>query len=43
MLKVGSFPNDDNFVQFFLCPLLCSININSFSESVPPKKTARFC
>ena len=24
-LKVGSCPNDDNFVQIYFCPFLCSI------------------
>ena len=24
LLKVGSCPNDDNSVQFFICPFLCS-------------------
>ena len=23
-LKVGSCPNDENSVQFFICPFLCS-------------------
>ena len=42
-LKVGSCPNDDTFVQIFFYPFLCSIQIFLFSESVPAKKTARFC
>ena len=42
-LEVDSCPNDDNFVQCFFCPFLCSIYIILFSEFVPAKKTARFC
>ena len=42
-LKVGSCPNDENFVQSCFCPFLYSISIILFSESVPAKKTARFC
>ena len=42
ILKVGSCPNDDNFVQIFFYPFLCSIEIFLFSESVPAKKPARF-
>ena len=41
-LKVGSCPNDDNFVHFFIYPFLCSILIILLSESVAAKKTARF-
>ena len=42
-LKVGSCPNDDNFVQIFFSPFLYSNLIILFSECVPAKKTARFC
>ena len=38
MLKVGSCPNDNNFVRIFFCPSLCSIEIILFSESVPARK-----
>ena len=45
VLKVGSCPSDENFVRICFCPFLCSrsIQIILFSESVPDKKTARFC
>ena len=43
VLKVGSCPNDDNFVQIFFCPFLYSNLIILFAECVPAKKTARFC
>ena len=42
-LKDGSCPNDDNFVKILFYPFLCNIQISLFSESVPAKKTARFC
>ena len=42
-LKVGSCPNDENFVQIIFCPFLCSILIILLSEYVPAKKTARLC
>ena len=42
-LKVGSSTNDDNFVQTFVCLFLCSIQVILFSESVPAKKTTKFC
>ena len=42
-LKVGSCPNDDNSVQIFFCPFLCSIQIILYFEFVAAKKTARFC
>ena len=37
-LKVGSCPNDDNSVQIFVYPCLCSISKILFSESVVPSK-----
>ena len=43
VLKVGSCPNDDNFVHFFFGLFLCSIQVILFSESVPVKKTTKFC
>ena len=42
-VKVGSCPNDDNFVQIFFCPFVCSISIILFPESVFAKKIARLC
>ena len=41
--KVGSYPNDDNFVHFCFV-LFCVLFIKKiFSESVPAKKNATFC
>ena len=42
-LKVGSCSNNDNSVQIFFCPFLCSILIILFFESVAAEKTAKFC
>ena len=42
ILKVGSCPNDDNFVYFFFCLFLCSSQVTLFSESLPAKKTQNF-
>ena len=42
-LKVGSCPNDDNVVQIIFLSFSVYYLNNLFSESVPAKKTAKFC
>ena len=42
ILKVGSCPNDDNFVQILFCPFLCSIKSFYFLNLFLPRNLQDF-